>query len=196
MHEVREPAVAYGKRHFTIEEYLEMENAATEKHEYYQGEIFAMSGAKVNHVDICFNLAAGLKNKLKGKPCKPSGMDMRIHIPDNTLFTYPDIVVFCGERKTLNNDDMNGLNPTVIIEVLSRSTKKYDRGAKFELYKAIPTLTDYILVDSESIKVEAWHKADNGEWNLTEYSSLADTLHIPSIEVTLPLAEVYDDVQM
>jgi len=196
MHEVREPAVAYGKRHFTIEEYLEMENAATEKHEYYKGEIFAMSGAKLSHNDICINLVFALKTRLKGKPCKPLGSDMRVYVPENTLFTYPDISVFCNGVDTRNNDKMDAINPTVIIEVLSPSTKKYDRGEKFELYKAILTLTDYILVDSETIKVEAWHKADNGEWNLTEYSSLADTLYIPSIEVTVPLAEVYDEVAM
>lgn len=196
MSEVREPAVAYGKRHFTIEEYLEMENAATEKHEYYKGEIFAMSGAKENHVDICGNVWAGLKSKLKGKPCKPRGLDMRVYIPENSLFTYPDLAVFCGERKTLNDDKMNAINPTVIIEVLSPSTKKYDRGEKFELYKAIPTLADYILIDSESIKAEVWHKAVNGEWLVTEYSTLSEVMLIQSIDVALPLAEVYEDVSM
>jgi Uma2 family endonuclease len=196
MSEVREPAAAYGKRHFTIEEYLEMENAATERHEYYKGEIFAMSGAKLSHNDICINLVAALKARLKGKPCKPLGSDIRIYIPENTLFTYPDISVFCNGVGTRDNDKMNAINPTVIIEVLSPSTKKYDRGDKFELYKAIPTLSDYILVDSESIKVEAWHKAVNGEWLVTEYSVLNEVMLIQSIDVALPLAEVYEDVTM
>src|SRR3712207_2746804 len=99
--EVREPAVAYGKKLFTIEEYLEMEEASQEKHEYYKGEIFAMSGAKLTHNTITYGLLATLLNKLKGKSCRPFGSDMRIHIEKNTLFTYPDISIICGEVKTL-----------------------------------------------------------------------------------------------
>lgn len=91
--DVREPAVAYGKRKFTIQEYLEMENSATEKHEYYKGEIFAMSGPKVPHNIISKNLLGGLFGKLKGKQCQPYGSDQRIHIPSTTLFTYPDISI-------------------------------------------------------------------------------------------------------
>ena len=196
MSEVHEPAIAYGKHQFTIEEYLEMENAATEKHEYYKGEIFAMSGAKLNHNNICMNLSVALKTRLKGKPCKPLGSDMRIHIPGNTLFTYPDLSVFCNGVDTRNNDQMNALNPTAIIEVLSSSTKKYDRGEKFELYKAIPSLSDYILVDSESIQVAAWHRSGSGEWMVTEYNGLDHMLSLPSIDIAIPLAEVYEGVEI
>ena len=121
--EVREPAIAYGKEKMSIEAYLEMENVADEKHEYYKGEIFAMSGAKVPHNVIAANLLITLGQKLKGKKCKPFNSDQRIHIPSNSLFTYPDVSIICGEVITLNNDDYNALNPTVIIEVLSKSTK-------------------------------------------------------------------------
>ncbi len=131
--EVHEPAVAYGKQKISIEEYLEMENASTEKHEYYKGEIFAISAAKVPHNTISANLSGILYDKLKGKKCKPYGSDQRIHIPSNTLFTYPDISIICGEIKTLNDDEYNVLNPTVIIEVLSKSTRNYDYGDKFKL---------------------------------------------------------------
>src|SRR4051812_31811999 len=129
--EVNEPAVAYSKRKYSIEEYLELENASLEKHEYYKGEIFAMSGAKLAHNDICGNLYANLWNRLKGKPCKPYNSDARIHIEENSLFTYPDISVVCGEVETLNNDNFNVLNPTIIFEVLSASTRNYDLGEKF-----------------------------------------------------------------
>lgn len=122
--DVKEPLPAYNKDRYTIEEYLEMENTATEKHEYYKGEIFAMSGAKLRHNIIATNLLVALGVKLSGKPCRPFGSDMRIHIPKNTLFTYPDISVVCGEVESRNNDEMNVLNPTLIIEVLSPSTKK------------------------------------------------------------------------
>lgn len=99
--EVRVPAVAYGKKKFTVAEYLEIENAATEKHEYYKGEIFAMYGAKVRHNIIAGNAFTALTNKLKGKQCKPFNSGQRIHIEKNTLFTYPDISIICGEVQTL-----------------------------------------------------------------------------------------------
>jgi len=152
--EINEPAVAYSKQKMSIQEYLEMENAADEKHEYYKGEIFAMSGAKMPHNRIASNLLIALGLKLKGKKCQPYGSDARIHIETNTLFTYPDISIICGEVITLNNDDYNVLNPIVIIEVLSKSTKNYDRGEKFKLYRDIVTLKEYILVDSESMHIE------------------------------------------
>jgi Uma2 family endonuclease len=192
--EVREPAIAYGKEKMSIEAYLEMENAADEKHEYYKGEIFAMSGAKVPHNIIAGNLFAMLFNRLKGKKCKPFNSDQRIHIPSNSLFTYPDISIICGEVITLNNDDYNALNPSVIIEVLSKSTKNYDRGEKFKLYRDIKTLKEYILVDSESIHIEIFRLNENDHWELEEYSSLANALIIKAIGETLLLSEIYDNV--
>ena len=168
-----------------------MENAATEKHEYYKGEIFAMSGAKLQHNIITTNVLVGLGNKLAGKPCRPFGSDMRIHIPKNTLFTYPDISVICGEVESLDNDEMNFLNPTLIIEVLSPSTKNYNRGEKFRLYRDIATLKEYILIDSESVGIEAFHINSSGHWELAEYLDILATLHIHSIDVTLQLGEIY-----
>src|ERR1700761_6830343 len=103
--EVREPAVAYNQRKYSIEEYLEMEDAATEQHEYYQGEIFAMSGAKHQHNLVKRNIFVGLANRLKGKSCQPLDNDSRVHIEANTLFTYPDISVVCGEPKFRNDDE-------------------------------------------------------------------------------------------
>src|SRR5262245_41100679 len=123
--EIREPAIAYSKEKISVEEYLEIENASTEKHEYYKGEIFAMSGTKVPHLIISKNLMIVLGTKLKGQRCQPYSSDVRIHIESNTLFTYPDISIICGEIITLNNDGYNVLNPTIIIEILSPSTKNY-----------------------------------------------------------------------
>ena len=192
--EVREPAVAYGKEKMSIEAYLEMENAADEKHEYYNGEIFAMSGAKVSHNIIAGNLFALLFNKLKGKKCKPFNSDQRIHIPSNSLFTYPDISIICGEVITLNNDDYNVLNPTVVVEVLSKSTKNYDRGEKFKLYRDIKTLKEYILVDSESIHIEIFRLNANSHWELEEYNSLTNAVTIKAVDETIFLSEIYDNV--
>jgi Uma2 family endonuclease len=194
--EVREPAVAYAQRKYTIEEYLEIENAETDKHEYYQGEIFAMSGAKVNHVNIVMNLSAVLKMKLKGRPCQPYGNDLRIHIPSNTLFTYPDISIICGEPETLNNDDMNALNPTVVIEVLSPSTKSYDRGEKFRLYRDIVSLKEYILIDSQTVAVEDWYINDHGNWELNEFKTISETFKLKSINIDLSIEELYEGIKL
>jgi len=194
--EIKEPAVAYNKQKISIEEYLEMENAALEKHEYYQGEIFAMSGAKVPHNAIASNLLVELGTKLKGKKCKPFNSDQRIHIPSNTLFTYPDISIICGEVITLNNDEWNALNPSVIIEVLSKSTKNYDRGEKFKLYRDINTLKEYILVDSESIHIEVFRLNEKKHWELEEYNDINASLEVKAINEQILISEIYDGVKI
>lgn len=194
--ELKEPAIAYSKQKISIEEYLEMENASPEKHEYYKGEVFAMSGAKVPHNRISSNLIGELIIRLKGKKCQPYGSDMRIHIPSNTLFTYPDISIICGDVVTLNNDDYNVLNPTVIIEILSPSTKNYDRGEKFKLYRDIPTLKEYILVDSESIHIEVFRLNEKNHWELEEYNDIAISLQFKSIQESILLSDIYNGVKI
>ena len=172
--EIREPLPAYSTQKISIEEYLEIENAAEAKHEYFEGEVFAMSGAKVSHNRIAGNLFAALSYKLKGTKCHPYNSEQRIHISANTLFTYPDISIICGEVISLNNDDYNVLNPIVIIEVLSESTRNYDRGGKFKLYRDIPTLKEYILVDSASSHIEIFRINDTEHWELEEYKKLSE----------------------
>jgi Uma2 family endonuclease len=123
--EVREPVVVYGKKNLTVAEYLEFEKTSVEKHEYYRGELFAMAGAKVAHNRIVVRLTGLLSQQLRGKSCEPFNSDQRIHVPENTLFTYPDISIVCGSAvKTLDNDDYNILNPSIIIEVLSPASLK------------------------------------------------------------------------
>lgn len=192
--EVREPAIAYGKEKISIQEYLEMEETSLEKHEYYKGEIFAMSGARVPHNKISRNFLYALGKRLEGKSCQPFGSDQRIHIEANTLFTYPDISIICGDIITLNNDNWNVLNPTVIIEVLSPTTKNYDRGEKFKLYRDIPTLKEYILVDSESIHLEVFRMNENNHWELEEYNSLAENFKIEAIRESVAITEIYNNV--
>ena len=193
---IDEPAVAYGKGKYSIEEYLELENAATEKHEYYQGEIFAMSGNKSQHIIVSKNLLTSLEIKLDGKTCQPFGSDARVHVEKNTLFTYPDVSVFCGELQSLNNDDFNFLNPTIIFEVLSDSTKDYDRNAKFKLYRDIPTLKEYVLVEPEAISIEAFRINESGFWELREYSDIDGALELRSIGVNLVLSDIYKNTRL
>jgi Uma2 family endonuclease len=194
--EVDEPAIAYSKQKISIEAYLEMENASLEKHEYYKGEVFAMSGAKVPHIRITGNLFAALANKLKGKKYQPFGSDMRVHIQSNTLFTYPDISIVCGEVITLNNDEYNVLNPSVIIEVLSPKTKNYDRGEKFKLYRDIDTLKEYILVDSQSLHIEVFRLNEHNHWELEEYNNADNSFEIKAINESILIAEIYEGVKL
>ncbi len=190
--EIKEPAHAYDKKFYSIEEYLEIENKSVEKHEYYKGEIFAMSGAGNRHNIISINIIVSLGNSLKGKSCQPYGSDMRIHIPQNTLFTYPNISIICGDIVNSREDENTATNPTVIFEILSPSTRNYDRGVKFMLYRAIPTLKEYILVEAESIHIEHFAINKEGLWQLKEFSAKEDELILGSLNVNLYLKDIYD----
>jgi Uma2 family endonuclease len=194
--EVREPIVAYGKNKFTIAEYLRMEEASEEKHEYYLAEIFAMSGAGVDHNIIAGNIFSEIKQRLKGKSCRPFNSDQRIHIRQNSLFTYPDISIVCGQIITLEDDNWNILNPTVIIEVLSPSTRNYDHGGKFKLYRDIPTLKEFILVESESSSIEVVRINSTGHWELEEYKEIQESLLIITVEEAIPIADIYEGTKL
>lgn len=194
--EIEEPSHAYQKKFYSIKEYLEMENAALEKHEYYKGEIFAMSGAGNRHNIISINVIISLGKSLKGKGCRPYGSDMRINIPENTLFTYPDISIFCGEVKTLKEDQNTATYPTAIIEILSTSTRNYDRGEKFMLYRAIPSLKDYILVDAEAIHTEHFSINKEKLWQLKECNKIGEEIFLETLNVKLPLEEIYEDCKL
>lgn len=210
MIEVREPILAYGKKKLTIEEYLAFERVSNQKHEYYQGEVFLMldevpeetsiidvrakSGASHAHNIISVNIIGELYIRLKGKSFRPFGSDMRVHIPENSLFTYPDISVFCSDLDQPSED--SAIGPTVIFEILSPSTKNYDRGNKFKLYRDIPSLKEYILVDTETINVEAFRMNSTGHWELEEYKSLFDTLKMPTLSIDLPLELIYQQTSI
>jgi Uma2 family endonuclease len=192
--EVREPIQAYGKRKLTEEEYLQFEKDAEQKHEFYKGDIFAMAGASERHNIISVNLLGELHSRLKGKPCQPFGGDLRIHIPENSLYTYPDIAVICGDILSADQDKVK--RPVVIIEILSESTRNYDRGEKFMLYRDIPTLKEYILIESESIQVEAFRIIHKGHWSMEEYRNITETLQISSLGIELLLTEVYERTKL
>ena len=189
---VKEPAVKYN--YVSAEEYLIAERAALEKHEYYQGEIFAMSGASRNHNEIHTNVLGELYSKLKGRGCKPYGSELRIHIPKNTLYTYPDITIICGEMDLTDDQFDTATNPSIIIEILSKSTRNYDKGEKFTLYRDIESLQEYILVDSEKVHVEKHIRNTDNSWQLTDYRSLEDSITIPSVNVSLSLKDIYEGV--
>lgn len=189
--EIKEPAVAYLNRIFTAEEYLEMDRASDRKHEYFEGNVFAMAGVGNRHNVIFRNLYGDMAYRLKDKPCEPYGSDTRIHIPENTLYTYPDISIFCRDILNDVGDSDIYVQPSVLIEILSPSTRNYDRGTKFKLYRDIPTLNEYVLVDSEAIGVEIFRLNENGHWQLEEYKKLDEILHIHTVNYELSLNELY-----
>lgn len=194
--EAKEPAIAYGRKKFTIKEYLEMEHAAEQKHEYYLGKIFAMFGAGPRHNVIFRNLFGELAYRLKGNPCQPYGSDLRIHIPENSLFTYPDISIICGDIVSAAEDNDTAIQPSILIEILSPSTKDYDRGTKFKLYRDIPSMKEYVLIDSESISVEIFRINEEKRWQLEEHKDIGETLQIKAVGFKVTLSEIYRDTNL
>ena len=191
---VEEPAVKYN--YVSQEAYLETEREALEKHEYYQGEIFAMSGASVNHNRIQTNMIGELYLKLKGKDCQPYGSDLRIHIPQNTLYTYPDISIFCAPPDLTDNHFDTATNPALIIEILSKSTRNYDRIGKFNLYRDIKSLNTYILIDSLSYSIELHTRNDDNTWQLLDLKTLDDTLVLKTLQIEILLKDIYAGVSL
>jgi Uma2 family endonuclease len=190
-----EPASAYRKEKLTIEEYLEMEEKSDEKHEYYKGEIFAMSRPKLDHVRVVMNMVALLMGKLRGSGCEVFATDLRVYVESEELLTYPDLSIVSGESITWKNDDWNLMNPSVIVEVLSKTTMAYDRGTKFELYKGLASLREYILVDSRSVLVEQFCKDGDGRWSWKKYDQWTDSIVVETVGVGLTLGEIYENVR-
>lgn len=182
------------ERHYTLEDYYVIEEMSEIKHEYFDGEIFAMVGASFNHNLITLNLASALHTRLKDKACDVVTNDMRVCAPDG-LYTYPDIAVVCGGA-TFSADQIKALtNPTVIVEVLSESTKRYDRGQKFELYRSIEGLREYVLVEQNRIFVERHEKIQSGDWARKEYATADAALELTSIDFRIALSDIYYRVE-
>lgn len=185
---------------YTIEEYLQMELTSPYKSEYYNGEIFpmgeiegdtpeAMAGALPAHNAISSNIIFVFESKLRGKGCKPYGSDQRVFIPETGLYTYPDISVFCGPLQY--QDNMTLKNPVLLVEILSKVTEGYNRGSKFEMYRSIPALVEYLMVDSQRVHVELWRR-ENSKWVLAaETNDVNETIELKSIENPFQLHDFY-----
>lgn len=181
------------KTQLSHDDYLKLEETSTEKHEFYQGQVFAMSGGTFEHARIAVNVITDLAAHLRGKPCQPMNSDMRIATPSG-LNTYPDVSVYC-QSPELTDNNRTLLNPVLIVEVLSPSTRSYDRGDKFLHYRSIPSLRDYVLIDSESILVEHYQRISAYEWNLHEYRQLTDILTLESIGQKLSVSSCYEGIE-
>lgn len=179
----------------TPAEYLAWERGADSRSEYLNGCIYAMSGASLRHNRIVASLAVALGVQLRGKPCEPFFGDMRVKVNPTGLYTYPDVVVVCGEPELEDQHFDTLLNPAVIIEVLSASTEAYDRGDKFAHYRALGSLTDYLLVAQDQPRIEHYCRQANGQWLYSASEGLAAQIEIATIGCALPLAEIYERVE-
>jgi Uma2 family endonuclease len=176
------------------EEYLEIERKAESKSEYFNGEMFAMSGGTPPHAWITVNVAGELRQQVKGKPCRVASSDLRLRVSPTGLYTYPDVMVICGDLQLTDGRKDTVMNPSVIVEVLSESTQDYDRGRKFEHYRTLPSLSDYLMVAQDKPHVEHWMRQAENRGLLVEYHDLGQMIEIPSIGCLLPMAEIYDNI--
>jgi Uma2 family endonuclease len=179
----------------TPAEYLAREREADSRSEYLNGHIYAMSGASLRHNRIVASLAVALGVQLRGRPCEPFFGDMRVKVNPTGLYTYPDVVVVCGEPQLEDHHFDTLLNPAVIIEVLSASTEAYDRGDKFAHYRALGSLTDYLLVAQDQPRIEHYCRQANGQWLYSAREGLEAQIEIDTIGCALPLAEIYERVK-
>jgi len=171
-------------------EYLEIERAADFKSEFFDGEMFAMAGGTPQHSLIATNLAREFGNVLRNHACVPYNSDLRIKIEASVLFTYPDLSVVCGPLQFASGTTDTIVNPSVVVEVLSDSTEAYDRGKKFELYRQIPTLKEYLLVSQKEPRVEQFIRQADGAWLLRDVHG-KDVLEVPPLGVSVSLAEIF-----
>ncbi len=180
--------------HVTPEEYLARERHAEFKSEYLNGRILAMSGASPEHADIVLNLGSDLRARLRRRGCRVFVNDIRVRIEDGAGYLYPDVVAVCGAGTFQDPRPRSLLDPQLIIEVLSAATDAYDRAEKLEAYRTIPSLTEYVLVDSRRVRVERYIR-QGAFWVHSEMTDLDATLELSSVSAALTLREIYADVR-
>ena len=186
---------AVSKPRLTAVEYLRAERQSEQKSEFFAGEVFAMAGGSRDHNRIKENLVGELYSRLKGGPCQTFSSDQRVLVEIAGLYTYPDVLIMCGPATHDPADRDTLTNPTSIIEVLSKSTERYDRGAKFRAYQQIPTLIEYILVAQDEAVCERYVRQADGSWALVSFVGLTAVLAITSVMARIPLIDVYLGVQ-
>lgn len=184
-------AVQNSDRHFMPEEYFAWEEKQLERHELIDGCVYAMSGGTRNHSDIAGNFLAIIKPHLRGSGCKIYNSDCRVSILNTANYIYPDLSVTCDRRDNFSIQYIS--YPCLIVEVLSGSTEAYDRGKKFQKYRRNPNLVDYVLVSSEEMLIDVYHKNDTGDWLLLSYRE-GDCLDLKSIGLSLPIEQFYEEV--
>src|SRR5579871_1346525 len=180
---------------WTAEDYLRQERRAEHKSEYRHGEIVAMAGGSRRHALIITNIVREVGQELKGRRCEVYSNDLRLRVAPEGLYTYPDVMVVCGEARFADNQKDTLLNPVVIVEVLSDSTQNYDRGEKFEEYLTLPSLREYLTVSQKAPHIEHWSRGADNRWVLTEFIGVDGKIALESIGCTIPLAEIYHKIE-
>jgi Uma2 family endonuclease len=176
---------------FTPEEYFEWEEHQEIRHEYFDGEVYAMTGGTLNHSEIAINFGALLRANLRGGKCRLLNGDARINIYNSNKYVYPDLSVTCDQRDRTNTKFVS--HPCLIVEVLSPSTEAYDRGDKFAMYRLSPSLQDYVLVSANKIAIDIYNKDERGKWDIINYRS-GDVVELASINLTFPIEQIYEDI--
>ena len=179
------------ERYFTPEEYFAWEEQQLEKHELIDGRVYPMSGGTQNHSDIAGNFLLRIKPHLRGSACKTYNSDCRVNILNTRNYTYPDLSVTCDRRD--NSSPQYITYPCLIVEVLSDSTEAYDRGKKFEKYRRNPNLIDYVLVSSDEMAIDIYHKNDAGDWLILSYRA-GDRVELRSIGLSLAIEQFYEEI--
>ena len=182
------------KQYYTAEEYLKMERKAQYKSEYYNGEIFAMAGGTPEHSSICFNLYRRIGEALDNKDCRGFDSNMKLEIPAFKAYVYPDVMVVCGKVELSDQGEDVIKNPVLIIEVLSSSTESFDRGKKFEYYRTLPSVKEYVLVSQDEPMVEIFFRTSETVWTYTEVKGIDNTASMQSIESNISLRDSYQKV--
>ena len=186
--------IATEQRYYSHEEYLELEVNSQERHEYIDGQIIPMTGGTPNHNQIALNLSGALNFALKRQPYRVFVTDQRLWIPKKRIHTYPDVMVVQGQLEFQAGRRDTIENPLMIAEVLSKSTKSYDRDEKFAAYRTIPSFREYLLIDQYTLHVEQYSKTDNNRWIFTEYEDENETISLASVPFEIVLADIYDKV--
>jgi len=180
---------------FTEEQYLAIEESSEERHEFFEGEMFAMSGGTAAHARLQTDIVAELASRVDHRSCEAFGPDMRIQIQATGLYTYPDASVICGGTRFADASQTSVLNPTVVVEVLSPSTESYDRGKKFQHYRQIESLRDYVLISQNEVLVEHYTRQADGTWTLRDHARRDDELKLDTIGISIPLTAIYRRVE-
>jgi len=180
------------KHYTTPEEYLEFDRASEERYEYFAGEMFLMSGGRARHNTIIFNIGGSLRAQTKGGRCRGFANSQRVLVDDTGLYTYPDVVLVCGQPVLAHGDTL--VNPTLLVEVLSPSTGNYDKVGKFDHYRKIASLAEYILIAQDKPHVMRHVCQGNATWLLSETTDINAVIELPSINCQLTLSDVYDNV--
>lgn len=181
------------QRHYTLDDYFAVEEMSPVKHEYFEGEIFAMAGASFDHNRIASNLVAFLHTALRDTGCGAFGSDLRI-ATQGGLFTYPDVSVICGRPSLVPERPDTAQNPVLLVEVLSDATRDYDRGKKLDAYRLIPSLREVLLVEQTKVHVDVWRRQDQTSWASFTTIDPGATVALAAVPVALPLREIYRDV--